>query len=68
MIINKTICSAGMNYLHNSVKVYSPEEIANDIKNWSNDYKTAVLIAMLHDKYSTNWNEIREQLKKEFQK
>jgi hypothetical protein len=68
MIINKTICSAGMNYIHNAVKVYSPEEIANDVLKWSKENQAAVLIALLHEKYSTNWNEAKIEIEKGFEK
>jgi hypothetical protein len=67
VIINKTICSAGMNYFNDAVKIYSPEEIANDVLIWSKENQAAVLIALLHEKYSTNWNEAKIQIEKGFE-
>jgi hypothetical protein len=68
MIVDKHICSAGMNYIHNAVKVCTPEEIANDVLKWSKENQAAVLIALLHEKYSTNWNEAKIQIEKGFEK
>jgi hypothetical protein len=67
MKIDNHTYSAGMDYTED-IKVFSPEEIANDIKNWKPEDIESAFIAVIIKNYPTNWNEIREQLKKGFGK